>query len=402
MLTRRHLLRSSMAMAGLARLPRWLRSTEDDASGERVLVIVQLDGGNDGLNTLVPWRDDRYRSLRPALAIGAGELLRVDEWNAFHPALARLARRFESGGVACVQSVGYPRPNLSHFQSKDIWDTAVSQDPLPADGWLGRVASRSPVERLAIGSECLPRGFRSTVHPACAIYSLDECRIRTAPASAAETEVRARERLLVHLHAAAGDGPEAIVRSGYESARAAVRELARVQAFAPSTRFPATSLGRDLEAVARILGAGVQTRVFHVVQSGYDTHTDQARDHAELLATLDAALDAFLAEMEQQGRLDRTLVMTVSEFGRRARENGIGATAGTDHGAAGLQFLCGGRVRGGVHGGQPDLDALDPDGNMIQRIDFRQVYATVLSRWLGTDAVAVLGMEHECLDLFEA
>lgn len=389
-----------MAMAGFARMPRWLRLGEEEGDPDRVLVILQLDGGNDGLNTLVPWRDDRYRALRPALAIEAAGLLRVDEWNAFHPALVHLARRFESGQVACVQSVGYPSPNLSHFQSKDIWDTAVSDGPLPADGWMGRVASRSPVDRLAIGSECLPRSLRSTVHPACAIYSLEECRIRAAPAGSADKEVRARERLLAHLHEAAGDGPEAIVRAAYESARASVRELARVEAFAPRTRFPGSSLGRDLEAIARILGAGVGTRVFHVVQSGYDTHTDQSRDHAELLAMLDAALDAFLGEMEQQGRLDRTLVMTVSEFGRRARENGIGATAGTDHGAAGLQILCGGRVRGGVHGGQPDLDGLDANGNLVARTDFRQIYASVLSGWLGADAAEVLGTEHACLDLF--
>ncbi len=406
MLTRREMLTTTLAGAGLMHVPGWLSAggTRTAPNG-RVLVLVQLEGGNDGLNTLVPWRDERYASLRPTIGLAPRSLLRLDEWNALHPALERIAARFEKGQVSFLQNVGSPRPSLSHFRSKDMWDTAAVDDPLPATGWIGRLAGRSarsgsPIDRMALGSECVPLAFRSGKSASCAVPSLGEYRIRTAGRAAPRGDARSRERAIAELHADMQSGPEAIVREAFDVARSSIQELGRVEAFALGTRFPGSGLGRDLEAVARILGAGLPTRFFHVVQSGYDTHTSQLGDHAALLAALDGALGAFLEEMERQERLDETLVMTVSDFGRRAKENGIGSTAGTDHGAASVQMLCGGRVRGGITGGQPDLAALDSNGNLVQRIDFRQVYASVIEGWLGGDALESLGGTYSCLDLF--
>jgi uncharacterized protein (DUF1501 family) len=403
MLSRREILTTTLAGAGLLRLPGWLSAgARNAAENGRVLVLVQLEGGNDGLNTLVPWRDERYASLRPTLALEPRSLLRLDEWNALHPSLPRIARRFEQGQVSFVQNVGSPRPSLSHFRSKDAWDTAAVDEPLPAAGWIGKLEDSSPVERLALGSECLPRVFRGSGRAACAVPSLGEYRIRTAARSAPEGDARARERAIALLHGGTESGPESLLCQAYETARLSIRELDRVADITVGTRFPGTALGRDLEAVARILAAGLPTRFFHVVQSGYDTHTGQLKDHAELLDALDVALDAFLEEMERTRKLEQVLVMTISDFGRRAKESGIGSTAGTDHGAASFQMLCGGRLRGGISGGQPDLDALDANGNLVQRTDFRQVYASVIEGWLGGDARAVLGGTYPCLELFAA
>ena len=402
MLTRRQLLRTTMLAGGALTLPRWARAIAAPTRPERVLVIVQLEGGNDSLSTLVPWRDDLYWSLRPALAEPRDELLELDEWHALHPALARLRARHARGQIACVQNVGYPRPNLSHFRSKDIWDTAACEDPLPGDGWLGRIGARTPLARAALGAERLPRSMWTSDGSACAISSLGGYRLRSAARGANASEAECRERAVAMLHRCADAGPEARMGQAYRAAELSIRELRRTEAFTPQVDFPASTIGRDLEAVARVLGAGIETRLFHVAQPGYDTHTGQRREHAELLAALDLALEAFLQEMEHQGRLEEVLVMTISDFGRRARENGIGNTAGTDHGAAGLQILCGGRVKGGIYGGQVDLEHLDEHGNLTAKVDFRQVYATVVEKWFGTDSKSILGAKHACLDLLDA
>jgi len=406
-LDRRTLLLGSAA--GALTLGRGLGAAGRGDEDESLLVVVELRGGNDGLNTIVPFEDDHYYRARPNLALAKKDVLRLDDLNGMHPALQRTAQRFGRDGVAVVQGVGHRVPDLSHFRSQDIWG-AGSTDPagLPETGWLGRASDRdprapaNPVARLSVGAFGLPYALRGE-RTACAVPSLERYARRTAPNGTKADERRARQRALEALNQPAGEmrgmDPAALTHAtrAAETARLSLADLARVRAFEPVATWPDTQLATDLRLVAGALAAGLPTRIAYVVLDGFDTHARQAGKHAELLAELDGAVDAFLNEMEARGRLDRTLVVTVSEFGRRVAENGVGKTAGTDHGAASVALLMGGRVRGGVHGDPPHLDRLDPDGNQPHTTHFLELYQTVVKSWLGVKDERVLGGGFEPL-----
>jgi len=399
-LTRRELLARA---AALSALPTWLAplaraAADGPRASDRCVVIVQLDGGNDGLNTLAPVGDDLYHRLRPSLALKPGAGHRVDAHYAWHPALARLARRFADGGVAVVQGVGYPEPNLSHFTSLDIVQSGTTAVPLPATGWLGRAADARqpgeypPLTLLALGQDVAPRALRAARGLPVAVPRLEDAAVRAAPAGADEADERARRRALeAFARPAAQPGAATHVAAAARAAKQVALDLARAADFTPAVEWPDSALARDLQLVARVLDKGLPTRFFHVAQGGYDTHAIQAEPHAALLSALDGALDAFLRELTARGLHERVLILTVSEFGRRVAQNGFGDRAGTDHGAASLQLALGAGIEPGIHGPPPDLAALDPHGNLRHTTDFRTVYAGVLQRWLGVDAGAVLG-----------
>ncbi len=368
--------------------------------------MLELRGGNDGLNTVVPYRDDRYYALRPRLALQRKRLLPLgDDQNAFARQLERLHRRFERGQLAVVQGVGYPDTNLSHFRSQDVWAAADPDDPQPRTGWLGRLhddvlaaGDAEPTALLAVGTDVVPlalRGARS-VPPAVG----DPATFRLRVPGAAEHGERRLEALRRLNSAPARDERTASLQAAFDAARRASDRVFALRNQRPGAQFPGDSLGRALETVAKMIRGELGARCYHVTLDGFDTHTSQTQDHPALLGRLDAALDAFLESLEKQDLLRRVLVMTTSEFGRRPTESGLGPDAGTDHGTASMMFLAGGRVRGGVHGEQPDLASLDPNGNLLHTIDFRQVYATVIEGWLGGEATAVLGRRWPKLELF--
>jgi uncharacterized protein (DUF1501 family) len=382
---------------------RWLNGLP---SGERALVVVQLRGGNDGLNTVVPRDNDHYRRARPELALEPSALLPLnDDWG-WHPALAHTARRFAAGGAAVVQGVGHPRPNLSHFRSQDIWDVGSVAEPRPTEGWMGRECDLalgehpSPLAMLAFGRDVLPRAMGAKRALACAVPSIERYRVRTAPEGQADA-AEARRRAIEALNPGAGEPSLARLADAARAARASTTELARVARNPAKAEYPPTKLGRELALAARVLAAGLPTRFIYVTQDGYDTHVAQLGIHANLLADLDAALDAFQLDLERSGIADKVLVMTISDFGRRVAQNGVERTAGTDHGAASMMLLLGAGVRAGLHGSAPDLADLDGHGNLKHRTDFRQVYATVIEDWLGGDAPAVLGGTFAKLDLIQ-
>ncbi len=396
-LTRRELLTRA---ALLSAVPAWLQraATAAPSASERCVVIVQLDGGNDGLNTLAPVGDDLYHRLRPSLALRPDAGHRVDEHFAWHPALSRLARRFAEGGVAVVQGVGYPEPNLSHFTSLDIVQSGTTATPLPATGWLGRAADAAfegeypPLTLLALGQDVAPRVLRAVRGMPVAVPRLADAAVRVAPANADEADERARRRVLEALARGTREQDSAAhVAAAARAAKQVALDLARAEDFTPAVEWPDSPLARDLQLVARVIDKGLPTRFFHVAQGGYDTHALQAEPHANLLGTLDAALDAFLRELTARKLHERVLVLTVSEFGRRVAQNGFGERAGTDHGAASLQLALGAGIVPGLHGAAPNLAELDAHGNLRHTVDFRSVYAGVLQRWLGLDAAAVLG-----------
>ncbi|MEZ6015530.1 MAG: DUF1501 domain-containing protein [Planctomycetota bacterium] len=433
--SRRELLRRA-AVLGAA--PAWLRAcapglpddggaqaagagiaAEAAARAERCVVVVQLNGGNDGLNTLAPVGDDLYFKARPSLGIAAAEGLALGEsgrapdagHHRWHPSLVHTARRFREGQVAAIQGVGYPDPNLSHFTSLDIWHSGTTRMPLPATGWLGRAADATrageypPLTLLALGQDVAPRMLRAARGLAVAVPRLEDAAIAAAPRGASMAEEAARRAVLETLQRAAteeaggvdgaGAGSQSAqglrLAAGARAARQVALDLARAEDFTPKFAWPKSELARDLELVARVIDKRLPTRFFFVSQPGYDTHALQREPHAALLRDLDEALHAFLGELAARGLSDRVLVMTMSDFGRRVRQNGFGERAGSDHGAASMQLLFGAGITPGLHGAPPDLAHLDEHGNLRHTTDFREVYAGVIERWLGLPSAPILG-----------
>ena len=388
----------SAGAAGLLGL-RFAGAAGRAAGEERKLVLLQLSGGNDGLSTVVPRGDDLYHAARPQLALGAGEVLALDDYRGLHPELGRLFELWSAGRLAIVEGVGYPDAPRSHFAAMDVWHTADARGRAAGEGWIGRLAARGlapagaappdPNLVVHVGAE-VPYSLHSKTHPPASFVLPQSYRW-----AGGADEVAAYER-------AAGRAPDpggsnldylrAMLRDGQSSSERVRRAAAR---YRTPVGYPATPLGAALRDVAALIEGDVGTRVFSVELSGFDTHDDQRNQHGRQMRLLDAALGAFLEDLERSAAGRAALVLCFSEFGRRVRENG---TEGTDHGLAGPVFLAGHAVRGGLFGAHPSLAELD-DGDLIHTTDFRRVYATVIERWFGLDATAVLGAEHEPLDL---
>ncbi len=377
---------------------------EASAGTTRTLIVVQLAGGADGLNTVVPYADGRYRDLRPALAIPEAEVLRLDERTGLNPALSGIKTLYDEGKVAIVQGVGYPNPSFSHFKAMDIWQTADPEGKA-REGWLGSYfdsltdVDGHPLTGLSAGRS-LPPAFRAQTTTVPSVGSLDTFALQ-APAAVAGK----REASLVQLYDAYK--PEntpyaALLDNTVDAALSSSRMLnAAHAAYKPAVTYPESSLASGLRLLAELIDAGegsgpTPLRVGHVTLGGFDTHTQQAGELTPLLTGLSDALTAFWRDIEAHGHGDDVAVMTWSEFGRRVPENG---QAGTDHGSATPMFLLGNRVKGGLHGDAPSLTNLD-NGNLQFSVDFRSVYAGVLESWLEASAKDVLGQQFEPLDLF--
>ncbi len=375
---------------------------ENSAGTGRTLVVVQLAGGVDGLNTVIPYRDGAYRDLRPSLSIPEAEMLVVDDHAAFHPALANLKKRFDEGKLAVVEGVGYPEPTFSHFKAMDIWQSA---DPrgTARDGWLGKYFESltdfggHPLAGLSVGGR-LPSAFESDEATIPSVASLGTFALQEPANDRAGDRSRSLMRLY-DVYKPLGSAFAALLDTTLDNAIASSAALKAADAvYAPAVQYPDSSLGSGLRLIAELVDSGggqTPLRVAHVTLGGFDTHTQQADTLTDLLSQTDAALDAFMADIEAHGHGDDVLVMTWSEFGRRVPEN---AQDGTDHGSAGPMFLLGNAVKGGFHGEPSSLASLD-NGNLRYTVDFRSVYATILDRWLESPADAILGGHFDTMDL---
>jgi uncharacterized protein (DUF1501 family) len=355
-----------------------------------ILVLVQLAGGNDGLNTLIPYSDSRYYGLRPTLAIPEEECIRLDDNNAFHPACDPLRRLLDDGKLAVLQNVGYPNPNRSHFRSMEIWETASGSDRYLHTGWLGRFfdndccGSERP-SAVHFGNE-VPQAFLAR-EP----HSVHGIGRGTRPRRRGGRAVDVLEKLLGHsAHSVDSNG--AFLQHTMMNALATDRRVRQViDNYRPMADYPGHQLGQSLRNIASLIAGGLETRVYFVTLRGFDTHSNQVNTHANLLGVLSRSLAAFQKDLENHGLNDQVLTMTFSEFGRRPDENG---SRGTDHGTAAPLFILGTRCRGGIFGEPPDL-SLDPRQPIPFSYDFRQVYATVLDKWFGCAADDVLGGAFE-------
>jgi uncharacterized protein (DUF1501 family) len=371
------------------------RAAVPDKDG-RILVVIQLDGGNDGINTVVPFADEGYAKCRRALRLRKEQLVKVNDSVGLHPEMKDAGALLESGRLAIVQAVGYPNPSRSHFESMAIWHTArFDREERGGLGWIGRgldggPAPRGGVAAVFVGGGQMPVALRSR---RCVASGL------TRP----EDFVLAGEAKAGRAGAGAGgkDDLLAFVRRSAVDGYATADRMARVVRAADGRgRYPASALGQQLGLMARLIKGGSGTRVYYARQGGYDTHATQLGPHALLLRELSGAVKAFLDDLAAAKLAERVTVLCFSEFGRTVKEN---SSAGTDHGTAGPVLLAGPAVKPGLVGALPKL--LDPDprhGDLRVVTDFRQVYATVLESWLGLSAKAALGGSFKQLPLFRA
>jgi uncharacterized protein (DUF1501 family) len=381
MFSRRDFLRRSSLIALAPFVPGFLTRTARTAEPKRdarALVVVQLDGGNDGINTVVPFADEGYAKHRKSLRLWKQQLVKVNDRVGLHPALGEVAKLLEGGRLAVVQGVGYPNPSRSHFRSMAIWHTArfdVEDGPNEVlsnrFGWIGRALDGARPTggtpgAVYVGAGTLPNAVRAR---RAVVSSLTDPKdFAIAP------EVKATSA------SPSGDGREdlaAFVRRNTLDAYATADRMAEVMRAGDNcARYPATQLAADLRLIARLIKANTGTRIFYARQPGYDTHSGQANTHSALLSELGGALKALHDDLGASGLVDRVAVMAFSEFGRTVAENG---SAGTDHGTAGPVFVVGPKLTGPLVGDTPSLTDLDPKhGDLRIRLDFRRVYATLL------------------------
>lgn len=352
---------------------------------DRILILVELKGGNDGLNTVVPYADPLYAQLRPTLAVPSGEVLRLDQRTGLHPALQPLMALWEKDELAIVQGVGYPQPNLSHFRSIEIWDTASNSGEYLGDGWLARAMKAGFAARGSFTTEGVRIGSNDFGPLAGArAVSLNNPEAFVEQARLAAPHEARGNRALQHL-----------LRVEADVSQAADGLRAERHAFA--TSFPQGAFGNGVRAAAQVIASqrgrgGVP--VLTLTLGSFDTHQNQANPHANLLRQLAEGMTALRGALTELGAWDRTVVMTFSEFGRRPRQN---QSNGTDHGTAAPHFIAGGAVRGGLYGQAPDLSRLDAAQNLSFSTDFRQLYAAIAQDWWGVNPESVVRGRFEPL-----
>jgi uncharacterized protein (DUF1501 family) len=393
MLSRRDFLKHSTLLSLAPTVPGFLARTARAAEPRRdgrVLVVLELNGGNDGINTVVPFADPGYAKYRTTLRLSKEQLIKVNATVGLHPSLRDFGKLLEAGQLVIAQGVSYPNPNRSHFQSMATWHTArLDPEEHTGPGWLGRGLDTAGkgASALLVGAGPPPVAIRGRRSIASAIERVEDF---TLAAGADPRKALSREE--------SDDDLAAFVQRSMLDAYATADRLAAVAGGTDEARYPDSALAGRLRLIARLLKVGMDTRVFYTLQGGYDTHSAQLFAHSRLLFELSAALKAFLDDLAAARLADRVAVLLFSEFGRTVRENGSG---GTDHGTAGPVFLLGPGVRGGLVGTTPSLLDLDPkDGDLRRSLDFRSVYATVLEEWLDLPAGDALGGTFDHLPLF--
>lgn len=391
--TRREFIKSGGAGIGLISLssiaPAFLtesvRAGVATAENDRsILVLVQLAGGNDGLNTLVPYNDDHYFRLRPKIALAAKDLIKVDDQHGFHPACKEMAELFKEGDLSIVQNVGYPNPNRSHFRSMEIWETASKSNDYLNTGWLGRYFDSccpgcTEIDPIAvnIGDE-LPDSLMAATD--VNVFSFTGTRRsssidRKLFLNALSAEVEKKENASSFLSHA--------MMNTMVTERAVSEKVVK---YKPKAIYPKHSLAGKLKNVAALIASGQKTRVYFVSHGGFDTHANQVQKHSLLLKQLSESMSAFQKDLVAHGLENQVMTMTFSEFGRRPSEND---NRGTDHGTAAPLFVMGSKTKGGVYGDPPSLD-LEPNQDLTYSTDFRSVYGTVVDRWFENDSSKIL------------
>ena len=370
-----------------------------DPNNKKILVLVQLAGGNDGLNTVVPYTDATYRSSRSTLALPESDLLPLEQGFGLHPELVGLKGFWDSGKLAVVRGVGYPGQNYSHFKSMAIWQAGDPKLELD-NGWLGRTleklesAEHDPFLGFNIGSST-PAEMRTPTIPVPSVRNPEDYGVKVGGRVMETTHARTATMLKLYEQYPSSSPYGVLLETTVETAISSSQMLKDVAAnYTPAVQYPDSSFGSGLSVLAEAIVGDLGMRVGHITLGGFDTHNNELDEHAGLMATLDAGLTAFYQDLEAHGKADDVLVLTWSEFGRRVQQN---ANGGTDHGAGSVLFALGKGVTRGLYGNAPNLAALVDNGNVPYTTDFRRVYATVIDRWLGVPSEELLGARWEPL-----
>jgi uncharacterized protein (DUF1501 family) len=402
MVSRRRFLRQSALVALSPMVPAFLSRMAEAAGSQsdaRILVVIQLDGGNDGINTVIPFGDDGYARLRPKLAVPAQQVLKVTDRVGLHPAMRGAATLIERGQLAVVQGVGYPNPNRSHFESMKIWQTARFEADQQNLGWIGRAIDQIPgagehgPDSVYVGRADLPPTLTGRKGTPAAITSNQDLSLSlpvlnsSMSAGAAATQPSSGDADIASF-------VQRSVLEAYDTAGSLANTTGNDDATA---KYPASQLASQLKLISQLMKSGGGTRVYYAEHGSYDTHAAQPGTHSGLLGELSGALEAFMTDLRAAGLADRVAVLAFSEFGRRVAEN---ASIGTDHGTAGPVFIAGDRVNAGFIGATPSLEDLT-DGDLKVAVDFRQICATLLEDWLNTPSQDVLAGTFQRLAIFK-
>ncbi len=377
------------------------QSTIPGFNDTRVLVVIQLSGGNDGLNMVVPYADDRYHRARPNLGVNRKNVLELNDYLGFHPEMSAFKELHDRGLLTVINGAGYPNPNRSHFRSMKIWHTAEKSEELPEHGWIGAYhdnccdgeGNMNPASEVNIGRS-LPRALKSEEGYGVSFRRPERFRWRPGKHGPSRKAFRSVNK----VKNAPSSGEETIdflrhktssIVLSTDEVKSSIAEKREVP------EYPDCSLANNLKQVASLIAGGMPTRVYYVSMGGFDTHSGQSGRHENLMNQFSESMLSFYKDLEMNGQDDRVLTLTFSEFGRRVEEN---ASKGTDHGKAGPMFLMGKHARPGVQTEHPDLSDLD-GGDLKHTVDFRSVYATVLEDWFSADSKEVLGQQFDTLRL---
>ena len=365
-----------------------------------ILVVIQLTGGNDYLNTLIPYGDPLYYDNRSNVGIPQDQVLPIDDHFGFNPALGAFKDLYDQGQVAIVNGVGYPNPNRSHFRAMDIWHTC-EPDRIATEGWLGRVIrdldpkSENVLTGVNFGRG-LPRALALSGVPVASVAVLESYGVLTGISG--EPERSEALDVFARMYAPTmGSGPvmEYLGQTGLDALKGADILKTAPEKYKSGIEYANSPIGRNLEGIAKVLTADLGTRIFYTQHGGYDTHANQGPAHPKLWSELSQAVTDFYADLKEHDTADNVLMFVFTEFGRRVKDNG----SGTDHGSGGLALAIGDPVKGGMYSEYPSLKAEDLlEGDLHFNMDYRGVYGTMVEKWLGLDANSVVGGNFEQLD----
>ena len=365
-----------------------------------VLVVVQLTGGSDYMNMVVPYADPLYYDNRPTVGIPAEEVLPIDDRFGFNPTLGPIKDLYDQGQVAVINGVGYPNPNRSHFRAMDIWHTC-EPEKIATEGWLGRVIRDIDPhgENVLTGvnfGRGLPRALALTGVPVASVAVLENYGVLTG-ISGQEQRARALDLFARMYSPAIGTGAamDYLGRTGLDALKGADILKTATETYTSTVEYAATPIARSLRGMAQVLLKDLGTRVFYTSLGGFDTHANQVPVQNPLLSELSSGIGDFFADLKEHDAADNVLMLVFTEFGRRVTDNG----SGSDHGSGGGSYIIGQPVTGGMFGEYPSLKEEDQlDGDLQFQVDFRSVYSTIIDRWLGLDAKSVTGGNYEQLD----
>lgn len=384
---RRKFLKQTSLASSLFFVPSFVKAFEQVASrnlGYKRLVIIQLSGGNDGLNTVIPYRNDLYYKLRPTLAINKNEVLKLDDEVGLHASLSPLKHLYDNGNLSIINNVGYPNPIRSHFRSMDIWQTASDSDKYFQSGWIGRYLDsfgKEPYSAIEI-DESLSLVMKGETMNAIAtqnansLYNLSkDPYLKNILKHQNETHLS--EHNLGYLY------------KSMIAAQSSAKYIYETSKTVSSTLdYPRNAFGKQLKTTAQFINSGIETKVFYASLSGFDTHARQLATQNRLLSNYADSMKVFVQDLKANNTFKDTLILTFSEFGRRVKQN---ASAGTDHGTANNVFIIGDALKKqGLYNNLGSLSDLDSNGDLKFEIDFRRIYATILNKWLEVDDKTVL------------